>query len=53
VLDEALDEICRKTGKSEEEVLLALKSEFQQIGSAAGSLLMATVIALDYAGKVK
>jgi hypothetical protein len=46
-LDEAIDELVQKTGKTEEEALLDLREEFRQIKTVAESLLIAATLALD------
>jgi fructose-1,6-bisphosphatase len=52
-LDEAVDELVQKTGKSEEEVLLALREEFDRIRKVAESLLIVATLALDRLEKAK
>jgi hypothetical protein len=45
-LGEAVDELVQKTGKTEEEALLALKEEFNQIKKVAETLLTAATLVL-------
>jgi hypothetical protein len=47
-LDGAVDELVQKTGKTEEEALLALRDEFGQIKKVAETLqIMATIALLE------
>jgi hypothetical protein len=45
VLDEVVDELCQKTGKTEEEVLLKLRREFDEIRKTTEALLAVATIA--------
>jgi DNA-binding transcriptional regulator WhiA len=45
-LDEAVDELIQKTGKTEKEALLDLREEFRQIRAVAESLLIVATLAL-------
>jgi hypothetical protein len=45
-LDEAVDELVQKTGKTEEEALLALRDEFNRIKKVADMLLITATLAL-------
>ena len=47
VLDEVVDELCQKTGKTEREVLLKLRKEYDEIKKTAEALLVVVTIALS------
>jgi hypothetical protein len=51
VLDEVVDELCQKTGKTEEEVLWDLKKELNQIRKVAEALLIVATILLPGPGE--